>query len=477
MLRSFLSICVIVVCVSVWSFDYPQLQITQTYYVSSSEGKVDNPGTIDKPLVSISSLKKTQRRNANVFLKCGDVFYESLRDFEGCNIESYGIGENPVICGFRILEETNAWEYKGNNIWRVDLLRDEDYSGFMSASAINKQTYTSVGFIYQPRHKKILGNLVQRYDLLEQNNDFYLSENYKRDSIDNETYRYLYLKCADNPKNLGRLCFSVAEHGVYNLRNCRFAHLSVVGFARHGIWGLYDTLVEDCKVDLIGGSVLLNHSKWTRYGNGIELNVSGTSPSRNVMVQRCQITRVYDSGITIQGTNKVYNNAVNLHFVSNHIAYCRQGFEWYMVAPKDFDPIYVDCSVENNIFFENGDNQFGIPRYGNECQLLSYEHRVKDFPIVGNTFYGSNYYCGYCFGQGRQDNAIYIWRGQYLNGWVGNKAYPAIYANSLEDVAAYSSRCHEKSSIIILDKDSDKARRIRKKLWKKLSLSFPMLNI
>ena len=476
-MKTLLTIFGMMLSVSTWAFEYPQLQTIQTFYVSSSEGQDGNPGTIDRPLKSLSSLTTAQRRNANVYLRCGDIFYESLRDFEGCNIDAYGVGENPVLCGFRILENKAAWEAWNDSVWRLDLTRDQDFSGFMASAASNRQTYTAVGLIYQPATGRIFGNLVQRIDSMKREGDFWQTEFYQRDSLSDGAFRYLYFKSGYAPGQLGRLCFSVAEQGVWKLVNCRLANISVVGFARHGVLGLYDTLVENCKVDMIGGSVLLNYSKWSRYGNGIELNISGNSPSVNVMVQNCQITRTYDSGITIQGTNRVYHDAVNLHFTGNRIAYCRQGFEWYLVAPKDFDPSYVDCSVEGNLFFENGDNHFGIPRYGNECQLLSYEHRIKDMPITDNTFYGSNYYCGYRFGQGRHGNTVYIWRGQYLNGWIGYKTYPAIFANSPEDAEAYSSRCLEKSSIIILDRNSDEDKRIRKELWEELSLSYPVLNL
>jgi len=476
-MKTLLTIFGMMLSVSTWAFNYPQLQTTQTFYVSSSEGRLGNPGTMERPMASLSSLTTAQRRNANVYLKRGDIFYESLRNFEGCNIDAYGVGENPVICGFRVLENVSAWESMEDDVWRLDLSDDGVFSGFMPGSASNRQTYTAVGLIYQPATGKIYGNQVQKRDSLKSEGDFFLTDVWQRDSLTAHSFRYLYFKSAASPEGLGRLCFSVAEQGVWKLVNCRLANVSVVGFARHGMLGLYDTLVEDCKVDMIGGSVLLNYPKWTRYGNGIELNISGTSPSRNVMVRHCQVTRTYDSGITIQGTNKVYSDAVNLHFTGNRIAYCRQGFEWYLVAPADFDPSYVNCSVEDNLFFENGDNQFGIPRYGNECQLLSYEHRAKDLPITGNTFYGSNYYCGYRFGQGRQNNTVYIWRGQYLNGWIGNKSYPAIIANSAEDVEAYRDRCLEQSTTIILDKGGTEDAAIRRELLGRLDLSFPVLNI
>ena len=459
------------------AFDYPRLRPLQTYYVSSSEGNDANPGTISRPLRSLSALSAPQRRDANILLRRGDVFFESLHDFEGCNIDAYGHGESPVVCGFLILEDSTAWQSVEDSIWRLDLLNERYFSGFMPTQSTNRQTYTAVGMIYHPASATIFGRLQQHRDSLLRDGDYWQTSEYLPARLRPDSFRYLCFRSSTPPASLGRLCLSVAEHGVWGLVNCRLANISVVGFARHGMTRLYDTLVEDCKVDMIGGSVLLGFKHWSRYGNGIELNVSGTSPSRNVMVRRCQVTRTFDSGLTIQGTNRVYSNAVGMHFVNNRVAYCRQGFEWYLVAPDDFDPSYSDCSLEDNLFFENGNNGFGLMPQGNECQLLSYEHRDKALTITGNTFYGASYYCGYRFGPGRTDNTVYIWRGSYLNGWIGYKAYRAIYADTAEDAAAYKARSGEQCQIHILDKDSAEDRSVRQRLLKTLALHFPSLNI
>lgn len=103
-------------------------KIAVEVYVSSSAGDDSNDGSKSKPFKTFS---KIPRKNARIFLKRGDVFYEPLSGLENCVVDSYpNNGKRlPVICGLRFIKNPSAWENMGGGIWRLDMNADANFSG------------------------------------------------------------------------------------------------------------------------------------------------------------------------------------------------------------------------------------------------------------------------------------------------------------------------------------------------------------
>lgn len=437
--------------------------VTQYYYISSSTGRDTNSGTEDSPLRSISSLKN--KKNVCVRLKCGDVFYENIKGFSGSVIESYGKGRKPVICGFRILKNVDAWVSVEEGVWQLDMLQAADFVGFPVDKSSDKKRFTDVGCMYDAQKDEIYGHIVKEKDMLIAEGDIYLSDKYKIADIGEETFRYFLFKYAANPRILGHVCFSVFEHGMTNMKNCIIRNIAVVGFGRHGMCGLNDCFAENCEIDIIGGSIQTGTTNWARFGNGIEFWIT-KNPIGNSVVQNCIISRTYDCGATIQGSPKDLGNPTNIYFKNNTFVHCRQAFEHFLNSTNT-TPQYVSCEFTGNVAYMMGDNGFNSAEK-RDANILSYERNAKYLKITDNEFYGGNYYCGYQKPEGMSGNRVYLYEGQYLVHYHGSKNFPTIYATDESSVKEYQEKWEDDSEIVILKKDSRADRKIQKKFLKKI---------
>lgn len=97
-------------------------------YISLGDDK--NPGTKSLPRRSIGSLKSDEIACSTIKLKRDDIFFENIKGLSDCLIEDYGKGEEPIICGFKILNNPRRWEFVNNNIWRIELEDTTLFSGF-----------------------------------------------------------------------------------------------------------------------------------------------------------------------------------------------------------------------------------------------------------------------------------------------------------------------------------------------------------
>lgn len=297
--------------------------VKNVYYVSSSVGDDANDGSIEKPFRTVNN-PKIPHKDVIIRLKCGDVFFESLSGYTGVVIESYGRGERPVLCGFKVLENPSAWVQAGENLWKLDMFRDDCFSGF-------------------------------------------------NDDIDPETFRYVTLYYDGNPAELGKMCFSVCSHGISGLDSCEVKNITVRGFSKHGISGINNSLIENCTVDVIGGSIQFDTPRWTRYGNGIQFWVKSLF-AKNSIIQNCVISRTYDCGSTIQGSPVDVSNPENICFRKNMYFFCRQAFEHFLNS-SNTKPCYENCGFTDNICFRMGENMFSSPE-GRDAAVLSYENRA-----------------------------------------------------------------------------------------------------
>ena len=145
--------------------------------------------------------------------------------------------------------------------------------------------------------------------------------------------------------------------GVSGMTRCTISGIAIIGFGAHGIRDCWECRISNCDIDIIGGSIILGNSDhYARYGNGIEFWI-GDKPNNHNTVRNCQISRCFDTAMTIQGPSTREVHSIGNHFIGNRVAYCRQGFEHW--ATTDGDPaIFEDCCFNDNILFCCGDNQF-----------------------------------------------------------------------------------------------------------------------
>ena len=71
-------------------------RIAAEVYVSSTHGDDANDGSRDKPFKTFAKIPK---KDARIFLRKGDVFYEPLAGLENCVVDSYGRGSKKPLRG------------------------------------------------------------------------------------------------------------------------------------------------------------------------------------------------------------------------------------------------------------------------------------------------------------------------------------------------------------------------------------------
>lgn len=435
-----------------------------TFYVSSSVGKDTNDGLSEAtPKATISSI--ASKKNVRIRLKCGDVFYERMFGYRGSIIENYGKGARPVLCGFKVLKNHNAWVSEGDNIWSLDLSVESNFYGYLKSRSSNKATVNNVGLIYQIENDKVFGHLVKSKELMHENGDFYTSDQHVLSHFEKQPFSKLYCFTQDNPRQMGEIAFSMYDPGISSMNNCTIRNIAVVGFSMHGIMNCSNCIIDNCQIDLIGGAIFVrDREPWCRYGNGVEISTANV----NINVKNCLISRTYDCATTIQGNPGVKVVVKNIHFKNNRIYHCRQAFEHFIDAHKeDLGSSYEDCSFEGNICYEMGENEFSSPEARDAC-ILSYENAPKNIAIRNNVFFGGAYYCSYTYSKGLSDNTVYIYDDQYINHYHGIRNFHTLYASSISDIKAFRDKSSDSSVIKVIKRNSIKSWWIGRKILKRV---------
>lgn len=443
---------------------YAQLdcrKIHDTYYISSSIGNNKYDGKSEStPLRDISALPT--RSNVIIRLKSGDIFFERVTGLKNCILESYGKGDQPLICGFKILTNPKAWEYSKEDVWYVDLSKEANFTGYLADKATDKNSANNVGLIYDVKKDKVYGHLVQYKTKLKEDGDFYLTELHKPAEIKKNPLDTLYFKISKNPQSMGCLCFSMNGVGISQISNSVIRDIAVVGFSCHGITSCQNTAIENCSIDLIGGQNFIKDRWWSRLGNGIEFWAGVNGVSGNT-VRNCLISRCYDCGVTIQGKESEIKNPKDIHFINNRFYHCRQAFEHFINPSTQTQVLYDNCSFSGNVCYEMGETEMSSPD-ARCANIMNYEEKVRPLDITGNIFYGAAHHCGFCFAPGMKNNMVYVMEGQYLNHYHGKKNYQTIHAKSSADIQAYKKKSGDESTIIILKSGSLKNYLVRKKI-------------
>lgn len=436
-----------------------------TYYVSSSTGNDKNDG--------LSALSAKQhiysvpaKESARVRLKCNDVFFERVFGYKNSIIESYGYGDRPVICGFKILKDTNAWVLAGNNIWVLDLSDETKFDGYSVSVCSNKTVVNNVGLIYNSKSDKVYGHLVCSKDSLKDSGDFYTTELQTQSFFIKQPISKLYWKIDVDPRDLGRLAFSMYDVGIKSMKSCTIRDIAVAGFSIHGVTGCNDCLIENCQIDLIGGAMFVREkAPWCRYGNGIEF----WSSCNDNYVTRCIISRTFDCATTIQGnpTSKVI--VKNIHFIGNRMYHCRQAFEHFLNDQgQEFGSAYENCSFERNVAYEMGYNEFSSPE-PRDCNILSYETKRKSIDICDNIFFGGNHMYGSWMNSGNQKNKVYLYSDQYLFHTHWKTGFKPLLSGNSSSNQAFVNLTADNTEFIVVNRSSLKTRLIKRRILKQVN--------
>ena len=403
-------------------------------YVSSSSGDDKNDGSLSAPLRTIAAAPKD---GVNLFLKRGDVFFETLQDFSDSEIDAYGEGNAPLLCGLKILENDDAWVKLPNGIWRLDLSKQEDFGGYKAEGKTN-----NMGAIYFAKTDKVYGHLVRSFSDLSRDGDFWVSDNIWTSDVrasKSQTFRYLYFKFDKNPADSrDKIGFITYSFGIRNLRNCTVKNVAVKGFGVHGVSRAWNCKFSNLDIDLIGGSVQLSYRQWVRLGNGIEFWISAKDPCNDNLVENCRISRTYDCGTTIQGHCGKGVAAKNIKFSNNSFFRCRQAFEHFL-SSKEGAAKYENCEFSNNNCFDMGENEYSSPET-RDANLLSYERNpVEGLVVKNNIFWGAPVYSVQNNPALLKNNTFYVYKGQYL---YFNMMSPqdTIWANSDADAEAFEKK-------------------------------------
>lgn len=460
-LRNIIAIVVLLVCSISMHAQIDESKIAYTYYISSSLGNNANDGLTEKtPLHDISALPR--KKDSRIRLLSDDIFFERVSSLENCILESYGEGERPLICGFKILTNPEAWKYSKEGFWFIDLCKEENFIGYLANKAADKSSANNVGLIYDAKRDKVYGHLVQYKKELKEDGDFYMTELHKPADIKENPLDTLWFKSSKNPQMMGNLCFSMNGVGISKVSSSIIRNVAVVGFSCHGITSCQNTVIENCAIDLIGGQNFIKDRWWSRLGNGVEFWADEKGVSGNI-VKDCLISRCYDCGVTIQGKGASIKNPRDIHFVNNRFYHCRQAFEHFINPSNQTHVVYDNCSFSGNICYEMGETEMNSPD-ARCANIMNYEERVRPLDISGNVFYGSAHYCGFCFASGMKNNLVYVMEGQYLNHYHGKKNYQTIYGKTEADIQAYKQKSGDESTIVILKPGSLKNYLVRKKV-------------
>lgn len=397
------------------TFDHTSL------YVSSSEGNDNNEGSIQKPFATIS--KAITMKPTTIKLRCGDIFYESVR-CDGINLAPYSNGEKPMVCGLKILP-SRAWQLfetlpSGMKIWKVDLALERQVYGGRQFGGNNLHNNIG-GFVRTTRSirdsKMCDSKRVRNYDDLKRtdarNFDFYQPLENSAKTTPAKNFDCVYVCFQGIPDDdLGVI---TGCNGM-EIADCNVDSLMICYWGRHGIAGKSNVSISNCDIVGIGGMVQLDYPVFTCLGNGIEFYVHHPGIS-NCHVSGCHISQCFDAGLTVQGTE---HDATDMRpmevrdvtFMHNVIENCCQSFEEFLNGNNPSD-LYYNCTFADNVSRQPGIDtgfRYSDGRY-KRSHILTYENNKSTGMVYSrNICTDGNFLC------------VLSYHGQYSHGiWQGNK--------------------------------------------------------
>ena len=385
---------------------------SKAIYVSSISGSLTNNGlNSDSPIASLSTALTLAD---TVYVEAGSYLYGGVT-IKGKVVKRYGDGHNPTICGFKRLVAPD-WQEAGENIWKI-CLTEANYEGVKIAGS---SASNNICCLYEYDKDLIHGRKVRYAEEMTQDWDFWQTEKIKDAAASD--YDNLYLYYTGNPNDLS-LGFSIYDTGI-SCSDCTIDGINLIGFG-FGIGARSNTVIRNCKIDVIGGRMIDEGYRYTCYGNGIEFYVS--QDISDCLVEHCQISRCYDCGVTIQGSNCGSATPRNIIIRNNLISNCCEGWEDFL--RNDTDVVYENCIFDNNVVLDSGNSGFGYTdKRAKYCHVLGNNIKGnKGMIIRNNLFIGGNFYCSGAYnGEYKSNkwegNVCFLSKGDYmLSNYIGTE--------------------------------------------------------
>ena len=329
---------------------------------------------------TIEKLNSGLPGGGTALLRCGDVFYGMIKVKGGMDsgrrtvITSYGSGPRPVVsCSKNLRCDPGMWKTPAAryNYWYMDLNNPSNYTGIASADA-NPGFLLVDGVVKPWKH-------FCRYDI-----------NRQWDFAGEDGRLYVY--STNNPAFLSKdIRVAVNVHGFRLFSHTAVSNITVRAVGAHGMYAGYskipvmDIRISDCTFENIGGSELSGFKKMrVRYGNGIEFG----SNCSDAVVERCELSGVYDVAFTMQGLPQVIGWS-DIHMRNCVIRDSSQAFEIWC---RDGKPGlgFSRCSFTDNHIVNVGGGWGALtrPNRATATPLLLYrvDTDTMDITVTRNVF-------------------------------------------------------------------------------------------
>ena len=114
---------------------------------------------------------------------------------------------------------------------------------------------------------------------------------------------------------------------------------------RYGVFGVDGIntdhiVVRNCDISYIGGADQYGGSATVRFGNGVQF----WNAAHDNIVEACKLDQIYDTGLTVQGTDSAGYEVYNIYFRNNLINNCENSYEFWAGGER---------SIAHDIYFEN----------------------------------------------------------------------------------------------------------------------------
>ncbi len=354
------------------------------YYVDAVNGNDNNDGkSPEKAWKTLSKVNSKSYSNGDaVLFKAGQTWRPTsvgssdvLETKSGVTYGAYGTGAKPQIVGSVYNYATRTWTQVSSNVWRTDL---------------GSSNYSAGIVVYNGG--ELIGTMTKtRADLANANiGDFCHYE--VVDNVIDETDRYVYVNCPENPATYWDDIEIGTYRSVVNLvNNVTVDNLAVMYTGYHGLdsgAGVSNITIQNCVVSYIGGS----YNDTNRLGNGIQFGISGS----NLKVENCYVSECYDAGITFQTWESINGKGYwrNLSFTNNLVENCNYAFEWFAIQNTPMENITVSDNILRGAGYGwSFDERIG---YGEDLGILQtslfrvgqdgYYTDVTNFNITDNLF-------------------------------------------------------------------------------------------
>ncbi len=358
------------------------------YYIDSVNGDDSNLGTDENNAwKSLYRLSQATLQSGDVVLfKRGGEYRVSATEFginaivSGVSYGAYGSGAKPIING-SVRNYKNSWTDMGNNLWQMTLT-DVAYVD-VDPGVIVFNNGEAVGY-----RRVTLDEVASNFDFFYDYTTHVITLYYEGtlsgfDSIEIGTdHRLFNLSTPDGEEMVSDILVENLDFrysGAFGIRGKNNRNVTIRGCEFRYIGGAYD--------NASGSNEIENP---LRYGNAIEFMES----SSNILVEKCYIENIYDSGVTFQGgaTQGATAMVVDNFTVQNCvIKNCGLGsFEYWMGTNGTATNVTLKDNYMEGAGCGWGGEQRPTRKYSAHISSDGASH-VRNFVITNNVFNGSNY--------------------------------------------------------------------------------------